>query len=204
MRPYKFYIQNDKAVRHPLNGGNVESFAGSSLNPAVQVTSQGGKVLVTFQNGQVQESPWPGEGGNMRTLVQGQNTRHQQEVNVSENQYYDTANQNEDIELEEFAASPSYYETPKKRSCLGCLFKLVILAIIGFFALAALGFFLDKGKNKKSEKAPTESESTSPISSGETQDSKIRNVASPDQEKSTLGPEASKASGNSGTFDAQS
>lgn len=97
----------------------------------------------------------------------------------------------------------SYYEEPKKRSCLGCLFKLVILAVVGFFALAALGYFLDKGENKKSEKTPTESKSANTTSSNDTQNAEIKNAASPDQKISPRSPGASTSPGKSVIEDVQ-
>jgi uncharacterized protein YecT (DUF1311 family) len=78
MRQYNFYIRDGKAVQHPVGGGNIISFAGSSSNPAVNVQAQGSKVIVTYENGMVQEWPWPGEGGNIITRVEGNRNRKPQ------------------------------------------------------------------------------------------------------------------------------
>lgn len=99
--------------------------------------------------------------------------------------------------------SQSYYEAPKNRSCLGCLFKLVILAVVGFLALAGLGYFLDKGGNKKSEKKPAESNSENIKSDGDTPETKFNTAATPDQETSSHRPGASTLPGKSSTSDTQ-
>jgi hypothetical protein len=78
MKPYTFYIKDGKAVSHPIGGGNISSFAGSSSNPAVNVQAQGSKVIVTYENGKVEEWPWPGQGGNIRTLVEGRSRPQRQ------------------------------------------------------------------------------------------------------------------------------
>jgi hypothetical protein len=89
----------------------------------------------------------------------------------SENEREDFINANDGVSNVDAGeidyVSRSYQEAPKKRSCLGCFLKLIVLAIIGFLALAILGYFLDKGVDKNSEKASDQSNSSSVTNAGE-------------------------------------
>jgi len=73
MKPYTFYIKNGKAVQHPVGGGTILNigYYGRGVD-AVNVQAQGNKVIVTYEDGQVTEYPWPETGGSSRVLVSPQ------------------------------------------------------------------------------------------------------------------------------------
>jgi hypothetical protein len=71
-KQYKFYIQNGKAIVHPIGGGNIGPIQAHRDVRAVSIQAQSGKVIVTYEDGAVVEHPWPNTGGLVVYLVQPQ------------------------------------------------------------------------------------------------------------------------------------
>jgi hypothetical protein len=71
-KQYKFYIQNGKAIVHPIGGGNVGPIQAHRDVRAVSIQAQSGKVIVTYEDGAVVEHPWPNTGGLVVYLVKPQ------------------------------------------------------------------------------------------------------------------------------------
>ena len=95
----------------------------------------------------------------------------------------------------EEADEPSYeqngidhsYQAPKKRSCMGCLFKLAILAVVGFLAFVALGFFLSKDDNEKSGSTGN-TDYTEAAGTNKNQESQINDVTDSNSNSTTITP----------------
>jgi hypothetical protein len=127
MKQYTFYIDDGKAVRRAIGGGEINSFAGSISNPAVNVQSQGGVVIVTYEDGKVEEYPYPGQGGGgIRTLVNGR----------ARKQYQSSSDQ----------ANPSYSDDARssEESIIKGLLSLILLVIIVCIFHSPMGWLLSK------------------------------------------------------------
>lgn len=148
MKDYIFYIENGKAIARPVGGGTIGPLGGQHYSQAINVQSQGNKVIVTYEDGAVTEHPWPLTGGLTRFIVQPKHTvksSYTENVQSSAEVYSDEPSQ----------ASYDAYAPTEKKSCIarcfGCLVRIIVLCVILFVIFIIAGAIINQF-SKKGEK----------------------------------------------------